>query len=361
MIKLATVFSGIGAIEQALIQSKEKFEIVFACDNGEITLPQKYDEIKKDIENKSIVNTQDYIKMLYKRTKKQNWMKISYFANYNIKERNWFDDIRFIDGKQFKGKVDLFVGGSPCQSFSNMGKRGGLEDTRGTLFYDYARLVKEMEPKVFIYENVPGMLNHDGGKTWETIKKVFSSLGYKINYKLLNSSDFGIPQKRIRLYVVGFKDKTVNFEFPKEKKLTKTMFDFLEEVVEPKYYLRQKGFKFVTTNISRARVNEDIIRTQKANQQFNWNGNFVFENVPGKHTDAILQRAYVGTFKGEKGIARQLTPRECLRLMGFSDSFKIVVPNVHAYRQSGNSIVVNVLLAIMKEIVKTGVFANEQA
>ena len=360
-IRLATVFSGIGAIEQAFIKEKINFDIVFACDNGERIINQSKDEIDKysEIRKYSCIEKQNYVKELYAKTKKTNFVKQSYFANYNILENNWHDDIRFIDGKQYEGKVDLFVGGSPCQSFSNMGKRGGLEDTRGTLFYEFARLVKEMKPNVFIYENVPGMLNHDGGNTWNVIKNVFDELGYSINHTLLNSKDYGIPQSRTRLYVVGFQNKK-SFKFPSPIKSELTMFDFLEPCVEPKYYLREKGFKFVTQNTARAKVNEEIIRTQKANQQFNWNGNFVFQeikNIP--NAKEVLERAYVGTFKGNKGVARLLTPRECLRLMGFSDDFKIAVPDLHMYRQSGNSIVVNVLQNILKEIIKTGVF-NEK-
>ena len=97
-------------------------------------------------------------------------------TNYNCPNSCFYQDIKLLEGRDFKGKVDLFVGGSPCQSFSSVGFQGGLEDTRGTLFYDFARLVKEIEPKVFIYENVRNLLNHDGGKTWDIIKNVFYSL-----------------------------------------------------------------------------------------------------------------------------------------------------------------------------------------
>ena len=359
MINLATVFSGIGAIEYALKKSNLDYKIIFACDNGERVLPQSKEAIQKEIDSKKLtsVQTQVFIKKLYKETHKTNFVKKTYFANYSIKENDWFDDIRFIDGTKYINKVDLFVGGSPCQSFSNMGKRGGLDDTRGTLFYEFARLVKEMKPKVFIYENVPGMINHDDGNTWNVIKNVFSDLGYKIDYRLLNSKDYGIPQNRKRLYVVGFRDTKVNFSFPKAIQLNKTMFDFLDDNVEPCYFLGEKGFKFVSTNKGRARINKDIIGTQKANQQFNWNGDFVFVNKEKIiDNNLIKERAYIGVYNGEEGAIRQLTPRECLRLMGYDDNFKIVVPNVHMYRQSGNSIVVNVFEYILREIIITGVF-----
>lgn len=354
-MKLATVFSGIGAIEQALLKLNIKYDIVFACDTGERYIDIDEKTIKNEVKNLSENEKNDYIRKLYDSTKKHNYVKDSYFANYDIDDTRWYDDIRFIDGNIHKNEVDLFVGGSPCQSFSIIGKRAGLEDARGTLFYEYARLVKEMQPKVFIYENVPGMLSHDKGNTWKVIYDVFCSLGYKVYWNVLNAMDYGIPQDRRRLFVVGFKDTSINFEFPKPIKLETTMFDYLEKNILPKHYLGKKGFEFVTNPKykSRARVNHNIIQTQKANQQFNWNGDFVFENYDEvKDNPNIMERAYVGEWNGQKGVCRQLTYRECMRLMGFSDNYKIVVPNVPAYRQAGNSIVVNVLEALVKEIMK---------
>ena len=180
MLKLATVFSGIGAIEQALKQMEIPYEIVFACDNGERYLDIEYDEINESVKDLKDREKQIKISELYDNTGKINNVKKSYFANYDISEDRWYEDIRFLDGNKYNGKIDLLVGGSPCQSFSTFGKRRGLEDTRGTLFYDYARIIKEAQPKVFIFENVTGLLNHDKGKTWEVIKEVFESLNYEI-------------------------------------------------------------------------------------------------------------------------------------------------------------------------------------
>lgn len=361
-IRIGTVFSGIGAPEQALKKLGIKTQIVFACDNGEIELKKDIKEIKKEIEGLSFDEVNMHIKELYAKTNKINYVKQSYMANYDVEEENWFDDIRFLDGSHYKGDVDILVGGSPCQSFSIIGKRAGLEDTRGTLFYEFARLIKECEPKVFIYENVLGMLNHDHGNTWKVIKEVFDSLGYKIYFDILNAKDYGIPQDRKRLFVVGFKDKKTKFEFPKPITLTTKMKDYLEERVEPKHYLGKKGFEFVTNPKykNRARINSSIIQTQKANQQFNWNGDFVFEELDHViNSKLIMERAYVSQWNGRTGVIRQLSYRECLRLMGFSDDFKIVVPNVPAYRQAGNSIVVNVLEHIFNEIFKV-VDLNEE-
>lgn len=204
-INIGTVFSGIGAPEQALIKMGFQPNILFACDNGEIEIPQSVEEIKTMTKNMDLVKTNEFVKGLYRATKKTNYVKQSYFANYDIQEKDWYEDIRFLDGSIYKNKIDLLVGGSPCQSFSIIGKRAGLEDVRGTLFYDYARLIKQIEPKAFVYENVPGMLVHDHGNTWKVIHSVFESLGYTVFYSVLNAKDYGIPQDRKRLFVVGFK------------------------------------------------------------------------------------------------------------------------------------------------------------
>ena len=203
IIRLATMFSGIGAVEFALKRLQLKSEIIFASDNDK-------------------------------------FVKQSYFENYNIKDENWYDDVHDINGEKYQGKIDLLVGGSPFQSFSMVGKRKGLDDTRGTLFYEFARVVKESQPKVFIYENVKGLLNHDKGNTFEVIKATFDELGYKYSYKVLNAKDYGMAQHRERIFVVGFKDKSIDFEFPTTIPLEHKMQDFLEDYIDSKYYLKEK-------------------------------------------------------------------------------------------------------------------------
>ena len=359
-LSIATVFSGIGAPEQALIKQHIKYEIMFACDNGERELPYSQEEITEQAAKKNVM-INNYVKELYNNLKKENYVKKSYFANYDIDEDRWSEDIRFLNGKPFKDKIDLFIGGSPCQSFSISGKRLGLEDTRGTLFYEYARLVDEMQPKVFIYENVPGMLNHDKGNTWKVISEIFDSLNYSWKLYSLKATDFGIPQNRTRIFVIGFKNSLgidPNDIVLETKELDVEVKDFLEEYVDDKYYHGEKGFKWITKPLSlkkRVSINSKIARTQAANQQFNWCGDMIFESNP---TRIFPSRVYHGEFNGEYGVARKLTPRECLRLMGFSDKFKIVVPDQQMYRQAGNSIVVNVLESIINGVIKTGVFGK---
>jgi DNA (cytosine-5)-methyltransferase 1 len=367
-VRVGTLFSGIGAIEHALHRLKLKTEIVFA---GDI----------------------------------DPFVKKAYFANYDITEDAWHDDITDFSAKKYKYKVDLLVGGSPCQSFSMAGKRGGMEDTRGTLFYDFARVIKECRPKVFIFENVRGLLNHDKGNTWKVIQRVFDELGYSINTKILNSCDYGIPQSRNRVFVVGFRKKNTDFLFPKPIKLKKNLQDFLEDHTESKYFLGEKGVKFVTKiknqNKHYTQINGDIALCQKANQQTNWHGDFIFEEaekklkydefifdvnevdnkyylsetvkdyvlssgtknykaIPGTDPEVartLLQSMHKMHRSGidnyvthHKGRIRRLTPRECLRLMGFRDSFKIDVSDTQTYRQAGNSIVVDVLIALLKQM-----------
>ena len=251
-IRLGTLFSGIGAIEQAFIRLNLNHEIVFA---GDI----------------------------------DSHVKKSYFANYKIDKNNWHDDITQFDAKKYNNKVDIIVGGSPCQSFSMVGKRLGLEDTRGTLFYDFARIISETNPKIFIFENVKGLLNHDNGNTFDTIKSTFDKLEYNCFVKTLNARDFGIPQNRERLFVIGFKESSTQFNFPSAIELEYKMQDFLEDYTDSKYFLKEKGVKFVTSSKNRKKrytqINGEIALCQKANQQFNWHGDFVFENARITHLD----------------------------------------------------------------------------
>ena len=350
-----------------------------------------------------------YVDGLYAGKESQNNVKKSYMANYKIADKDFHWNVAFLDGKQYAGQVDLFVGGSPCQSFSLVGKQRGLEDTRGTLFYEYARLVKEIKPKVFIYENVKAILSNDEGRTWETMKEVFSSLGYKVYYtfngkpSVLNARDYGIPQNRERMFVVGFRgdmELEQEFEFPAPMPLETKMQDYLLDNVSGAYYLPKKGVEFVTNekNLSKrfTQIDGEVALCQKKNQQFNWHGDFVFveENKDmektmedlGKYflsekveryvmatgtknfysrpqtdlevarplltTMHKMHRAGVDNYVHTNGRLRKLTPRECLRLMGFCDSFEIVVSDTSMYQQAGNSIVVDVLIAIVKQIIK---------
>lgn len=356
-MKLATVFSGIGAPEQAcrIVFGKNGYDSVFACDNGERELNIDENQIRSLIKDLDDESAQRAIEDLYLKAG-PNKMKASYLANYKLTDR-WYEDIRFIDGSKYTGTIDLLVGGSPCQSFSNMGHRKGLDDARGTLFFNYATLVSVIQPRVFIYENVPGMMTIDNGDSWNRILDIFHSLNYWISFRVIDSRKYGIPQRRERIYVVGIRKdiRPDPFIFPNEIELTSDAQHYLEPTVDSKYYFRRVGFSFVTTHPGRARINRTVIGTQRANQQFNWNGDFVFEPYdPTRHTRAVNDGAYVGNWKGQIGLIRKLTPRECLNLMGFGE-FNIVVNDHDMWRQAGNSMVVNVLVEIIKKLREEGV------
>lgn len=353
ILHIGTSFSGIGAIEHALKQLGINYEIEFAGDIDE--------NCKK-----------------------------AYFANYRLKEENWHSDVHDFDASKYKGKIDLFVGGAPCQAFSLRGKHGGFEDTRGTLFREFARIVKECEPKVFIFENVKGMLSHDRGRTWRVIKNTFEEYcGYNVYFQVLNGKDYGIPQSRERIFCIGFKEET-EFKYPAPIPLKKTIYDYLQKTFEVKYLLKQKGVNFITRSInyqkSYTQVNGGIMLCQKRNQQFNWHGDFVYHpklkmdshtpetddylykvsdceeiyyttSHPERYAlvsisdeKAFMKKVSINDIDVNYGRFRKFTPRECLRLMGFDDSFNIVVSDTETYKQAGNSIIVNVLIAILKEM-----------
>lgn len=364
-IRIGTVFSGIGAIEQAFIRLQIPHTIEFACDNGNVCIEYDQDaELEKVRNLKGAQNKRVYVDSLYKKsTIKSNFVKQSYLANYSIENGNFYNDVKLFDGSDFQDKVDLFVGGSPCQSFSVIGSKGGFSDTRGTLFYEYVRLVKEIQPKVFIYENVYGLTRHDKGKTWSIMQQVFDELGYYFKFKVLDSRDYGIPQGRRRIFVVGFKCKKAfeKFNFPNPQILEYTMQDFLEENVadgslinidgvleavdtkkgtpEERYYLSEKLLSYClspgTKNFMHtdAKIDLPIARA-------------LLSTMGNSHRSSVNN--YVTTY----GRVRALTVREAHRLMGFPDTYKIIVSKAQGYKQAGNSIVVDVLMAIVKEIEK---------
>lgn len=367
MIRLATVFSGIGAIEQALKRLGINYETIFACDNGDIEINVDYNkELEKIKKMKNIKEKRMYVENLYKTlSKKTNFVEQAYKANYKVVDDNFFYDVRLLDGNDFKGKIDLLVGGSPCQSFSIIGSRGGFEDARGTLFYEYARLVNEIKPTVFIYENVYGVLTHDKGNTWKVMQNIFNKLGYYYKWKILNAKDYGIPQGRRRLYVVGFKNKEEyeNFEFPKEVKLKYIMQDFLVENVKEGNLINNKGNLIITERVGEE-PEEKYYLSDKLKKYVLCPGtkNFMHNNAEIDlpiarallSTQGNSHRASVNNYVTTNGRIRALTVRETYRLMGFPDDFKIVVSKAQALKQSGNSIVVDVLINILKEIYKIG-------
>ncbi|MDO4970587.1 MAG: DNA (cytosine-5-)-methyltransferase [Bacteroidales bacterium] len=373
-ISIGTVFSGIGSPEQALIRLGIPHHVVFACDNGERVINIDHEKEFSYIKSlSSAKEKREYVAQIYaNKTRQINYVQQSYLANYDVGECNFFQDVTLLDGTDFRGKVDLFVGGSPCQSFSIAGARGGLEDTRGTLFFEYCRLVKEIQPEVFIYENVYGVLTHDKGKTWETMQNVFSELGYHFSWKILDARDYGIPQGRRRLFVVGFKkeDCFKRFVFPQKIKLEDCPLPTMQSMLEENLAIdsmQSVGGKLVAIDDKKGEPEERYYLSEKLEKYVLSPGTKNFMHFDAK-TDLPIARAlvknmgnsyrasvnnYVHTHTEQgKGRIRHLTVREVHRLMGYPDSYKIVVSKAQAYKQAGNSIVVDVMMNIEKQIIK---------
>lgn len=415
-MKLATVFSGIGAIEQALHRMGIDYEMVFACDNGDVELNllegkdlDDYTRLKKlrskkqlknqaDIEHleelgrkenqiaediriqiQSMDNKKDkklFVDNLYKtRSRQTNFVKTAYLANYGhlLNLDDFHLDIRFLDATDYEDAgIDLLVGGSPCQAFSAVGAQYGLSDTRGTLFYEFARIIKETQPRVFIYENVRGLTTHDNGHTWEVMKSVFENdLNYRITEpQILNASDYGIPQSRRRIFVVGIREdiECGEFVYPQPIPLKYTMQDFLEENCAYGHFnYNPTNGELIVEKVT-GKPDEKFTLTPAVQKYVLAGGTSNYRT--STETDLPIARTlmkmmtqhhragvdnYVTVTK-KPLVLRQLSDREALRLMGFPDDFKIAVSSMQTLRQAGNSIVVDVLMAIVKGIIETRVY-----
>ncbi len=249
---------------------------------------------------------------------------------------------------------DILCAGFPCQAFSISGKQRGFEDSRGTLFFDVARIVKEKKPKIVFMENVKNFATHDGGKTLEIVKKTMEELGYTFNQRVLNSVDYGVPQKRERIYMVCFRNDIIikDFTFPKAIKLTKHVEDYLlhdTSLTEPLYVNRPDTYYngLQDNTYSNKSIRLGIIN--KGGQG---------ERIYSTKGIAITFSAYGGGIFAKtggylvNGRPRRLHPRECARLMGYPDSYKICKKSNQAYQQLGNSVVIDVLQYIGIEIGK---------
>ncbi len=247
---------------------------------------------------------------------------------------------------------DVLIGGFPCQPFSMMGAERGFEDTRGTLFFRIAEIIKyqidnDRAPQVIVLENVRRLLTHDKGRTYSTIKTVLSQMGYKVYENILNSADYGVPQTRNRVFVVCFRNNEIDFTYPKAKALKKTMHDILDKDVDETYYLSDTIKPTILSDGTGGYVAKSEINMSPAR--------------PLCATMAKMHRACQDNYysddyilgNGDTDRIRKLTPRECARLQGFSDKFKIVVSNAQAYKQFGNAVTVNVARAVAKQIRKT--------
>ncbi len=385
-MKIGTDFSGIGAPEMALKYLGINFDSIFAC------------EIDK-------------------------YARQSFEQLHN--PQTFYNDITARNHKEVE-QLDLYVAGFPCQSFSTAGKRKGFEETRGTLFFNVAEFIKDNQPKTFILENVKGLVNHDKGRTFQTIVDILSNgggtqngqisldmfedgLGYHIYWKVLNTKNYGIPQNRERIFIVGFKDFR-DFNFPKEMPLELKLGDMLQDNPNSKYYLSDKVVKRIEDNLKEKdkennnyqikthylggrkgdnkkggtghlcktddtsycldtansqaieiksgalrthprTKNPDKDRKEGRNKRLELRADLIANSLTTHEYDSLIVKKLNKSTERRK--IRRLTPLECWRLQGFKDEDFFSVKDVsdtQLYKQAGNSITVNVLMEIFKKI-----------
>lgn len=270
-----------------------------------------------------------------------------YEDNYGIKP---VGDITKIDEKDIPDH-DIMCAGFPCQAFSISGNQRGFEDSRGTLFFDVARIAKEKKPKIIFLENVKNLVRHNEGETFAVIKAVLNDIGYDVYEAVLDAANYGSAQSRKRVYIVCFrKDLEVkDFHFPAPIEEHRYVEDILEKEDTEKYRIQRED---IVMNIVEEFYVERPMRIGTVNK--GGQGERIY-STKGK---AITLSAYgggVGAKTGlyyDNGYIRRLTPRECARLQGFPDTFKIPPKDSVAYKQFGNSVVVDVLQQIIEKIVE---------
>ena len=237
---------------------------------------------------------------------------------------------------------DVLIGGFPCQPFSMMGKEKGFNDKRGTLFFKVVEIIENQrdrghQPRIVVLENVRNLMTHNKGKTFKVIKETLEKLGYHVFPSKLNSYDYGVPQTRNRVFLVCLMED-VKYRFPEGKEPEMDLQDILEHDVDDKYFLSERLLKTIMSNgtggyYAKSEIDLKIARPLTATM--------------GKMHRAC-QDNYVTQQKG----IRRLTPRECARLQGFPEDFRIEVSDAQAYKQFGNAVTVNVSYAIAKSILE---------
>jgi DNA (cytosine-5)-methyltransferase 1 len=256
----------------------------------------------------------------------------SYEANFGERPHG---DITQIDEKDIPDH-DILFAGFPCQPFSIIGQMKGLDDTRGTLFFDIARILEEKQPKAFILENVKQLVGHDGGNTLKVILKSLKDLGYHVQYSVLNALDYGLPQKRERIVIVGHKEP-IMFTYPDPVRPYKPLSEILEDKADKKHY-----------------ASEYIRAKREESHKSSFYPSIWHENKSGNicsYPFSCALRAGASynylLVNGE----RRLTPREMFRLQGFPDSYKIIVSDGQAKRQAGNAVPVNMIKAVVQKLL----------
>lgn len=257
-----------------------------------------------------------------------------------------FDEIPYGDITQINPEeiptFDMLLGGFPCQPFSQAGLKRGFADTRGTLFFDVARIVEHHKPSVVFLENVKRFRTHDGGNTFNVVKSTLEDMGYEVHAKVLNAKNFGVPQNRERIYIIAFLGQT-NFQFPEGTGKKTRLGDILEEIVDDKYTLSDQLWA-------------GHQRRKKEHLEKGYGFGYSLFDHDSEYTSTISARYYKDGSEiliEQKGKnPRKLTPREAARLQGYPEDFVIPVSDTQAYKQFGNSVAVPVIRALAKEVVK---------
>lgn len=291
------------------------------------------------------------------------------FAGFNVIWANDFDkycvqtykanvsynivlgDIRVV--KKDIPNHDILIGGFPCQPFSTLGKLKGFDDEeRGTLFFEIKDILKQHDTKCVVLENVKNIINHDSGKTFKRIIFELNSLGFITFYKILNSADYGIPQRRNRCFIVGFNAKYFNcetFEFPKKQKLKITTQDLLDDIVESKYFCSKK---IINTILGKGTKNYIVNPTIDLPISKTLTATMTKMHRASQDNYVTDEKNYERNCDNTRTNIRKLTPNECRKLQGFPSDWKQVVSDCQAYKQFGNAVTVNVAYALASELMK---------
>jgi len=317
ILKVGSDFSGVGAFNQALMRLGVNYEEEFACD---------MDKYARD-------------------TFIHNYGEPKYYPT-NVYEREIPTE-----------SLDIYVSSPPCQAFSLAGKRLGKDDKRGILFFNSHEFIQVNKPRFFIFENVKGLLSDDNGRTFQEWVNMLGgksvngvpvlfpyddSVPYHLYWQVLNAKHHGVPQNRERVFLVGIRDDADNkFQFPREEHLSKRLKDVLETNVDKKYDIENtSNIKRLSETLAKHELPNDIRMIDSYNKSI--------------HEDSICISTRINasscTHLWDTKKIRRLTPRECFRIMDFPDTFTWNVSDSQAYKQAGNSIVVNVLYKILKQL-----------
>jgi DNA (cytosine-5)-methyltransferase 1 len=332
-MKYLSLFSGIGGLEKGIQQAYEKKNSRVVNSRGQVdTVPRgqetKYgtgvgntsSEFSSDVSDESAPTCIGYSEI--------DKYAIQVYQKHFPNHKN-YGDITKIEADNLPD-FDFLCGGFPCQSFSIAGKRKGFEDTRGTLFFDIARILKAKRPRLLLLENVKGLLSHDNGDTFKTIISTLDELGYDLQWQVLNSKNFGVPQNRERVFIVGHLRGTS----------------------------RPQVFPFGGDGTEDNRTRKPVFSTIRATYPGNWNGDYIATDTEYRQTQVSStinsggggQGAKTGLYKIE-GKIRRLTPTECMRLQGFPDTWCDGISDTQKYKCAGNAVTVNVIEAIVDNLL----------